>query len=152
MNHDCSGVGPSVLPLLGMNLHDVARRDRIFMGMGTVDEQMAVRAQRTLMRRFTRGWERQLEGRPSSGAGGQHASGSLCLPGSHLLCLPGSRARRTTVDEVDAALDDKDDEQPPLEGEDLAGVSDCASTVMRERVENLKEPGNIHVLSVQCYL
>ena len=56
------------------------------------------------------------------------------------------------MDEVDAALDDKDGEQQPLEGEDLAGVSDCASTVMRERVENLKEPGNIHVLSVQCYL
>ena len=70
---------------------------------------------------------------------------SVCQdqPGSHLLCLPGSRARRTTVDKVDIALDDKDDEQPPLEGEDLAGVSDCASTVMRERVENLKEPGNI---------
>ena len=111
MNHDCSGVGPSVLPILGMNLRDVARRDRIFMGMGTVDEQMVVRAQRTLMRRFTRGWERQLEGRPSSGAGGQ----------------------------------------PPLEGEDLAGVSDCASNIMRERVENLKGPGNIYVLSVGCY-
>jgi hypothetical protein len=41
-------------------------------------------------------------------------------------------ARRTTVDEED----DEEDEPPPLEGEDLTGcVADCASAVMRERVE-----------------
>ncbi len=158
MIHDCSGVGPSVPSLLAMNHNDVARHDCISMGMGTVDEQMAVRAQLALMCRFTRGWNVSSRGNRPVQVGST----------PHLLCRQASRAfvcahfrsapnlvqaplkktlysectlfpsfgkagaRRTTVDKED----NEEDEQPPLEGEDLTGgVADCASAVMRERVE-----------------
>ncbi len=84
------------------------QRARIMTGMGTADEQMAVRAQRALMRRMT-----------------SHLHFSLCTEhctpmyagtaeGHALLAMECSSG--TTSDEED--VKDEGDLPPPLEGED----------------------------------
>jgi hypothetical protein len=126
-----SGIGSSL---------DADARARVVMGMGTVDEQMACRAQLALMRRLTHRFSSR-GGRQPSGPGGQPASfaasfSCLCLC-SFLECTPPGAgpfdtlfsectlcplygkagARRTTVNlnkEADG-FDDEDDEPPPLE-------------------------------------
>ncbi len=142
---------------------DADARARVVMGMGTVDEMMAVSAQRALMHRLTHRFSsRGDRDQKPSGAGGQPASfaasfSCLCLC-SFSECTPPDAgpfetlfsectlcplygkagARRTTVNEELEAdgSDDEDNEPPPLEGEALSGgVADCASAVMRERVE-----------------
>jgi hypothetical protein len=78
---NCSGsdstVGPQP-PIVPNLLEGLDRRDDIFMGMGSVDDQMAIRAQRALMRRWTRRWEGQHQrdrAQPPSSSG---VSGKLC--------------------------------------------------------------------------
>ena len=124
---------------------DVARHERIFMGLGTVDDHMAVRAQRALLRRLTHRSERRLQGDQApkpAGAGGVPASHALSVSFS-CLCrcsfsetLPHGTAARlpgTTLDDDD---EDEDDVPLPLVGEDIiGGVADCAAAVTRERVE-----------------
>ena len=155
----------TVMDLSG--IFDADAQARVVMGMGSVDEQMVCRAQRALMRRFTHRFSSRgdREHKPS-GPGGQPASLSAsfsCLcrcsfsectpPGAGpfetlfsecTLCpLYGKAgARQTTVNEELQAdgFDDEDDEPPPLEEEALSGgVADCASAVMRERVEAAAE-------------
>jgi hypothetical protein len=101
--------------------------------MGTANEQMAVRAQRTLMCRMT-----------------SHLHFSPCTP-IHAGTAAGRALRATmecscgtTSDEED--VEDEVDMPPPLEGEDdedegnltrlTSGVADCAAAVRRERVES----------------
>ena len=120
------------------------------MGLGTVDDHMAVRAQRALLRRLTHRSERRLQGDQApkpAGAGGVPASHALSVSFS-CLCrcsfsetLPHGTAARlpgTTLDEeeLDDDDEDEDDVPPPLVGEDIiGGVADCAAAVTRERVE-----------------
>jgi hypothetical protein len=102
-------------------------------GMGTADEQMAVRAQRALMCRMT-----------------SLTHFSLCTP-MHAGTTEGRSlratmecSRGTTSDEED--VEDEGDMPQPLEGEDnedegnltqaYSGVADCAAAVRRERVES----------------
>jgi hypothetical protein len=101
-------------------------------GMGTADEQMAIRAQQALMCRMT-----------------SHLHFSLCTPmhagtadseGRALLVMMEC-SRWTTSDEED--VEDEGDMPPTLEGEDdedegnlTSGVADCAAAVRRERVES----------------
>ena len=124
MIHDFSGVGPSVPPLLGINLAEVAWRDHISMGMGTVNAQMAVRAQRALMRRLTRRWE----GQQTSRAGGQPASSALsasfkCLCASSFTqCTPFPAYGKAVARVRTCTSNDKEDDlQPSLEGDDNEG-------------------------------
>ena len=144
-----SELGPSIPKFLPMAPADVARHERIFMGLGTVDDHMAVRAQRALLRRLTHRSERRLQGDQApkpAGAGGVPASHALSVSFS-CLCrcsfsetLPHGTAARlpgTTLDEEELDDDeDEDDVPPPLVGEDIiGGVADCAAAVTRERVE-----------------
>ena len=108
----------------------VAQRARIMTGMGTADEQMAVRAPRALMRRMTS----HLHFSPSTPIHAGTAAGRALR--AVIKC-----SRGTTSDEED--VEDEGDMPPPLEGEDdedegkvTSGVADCAAAVRRERVES----------------
>ena len=124
---------------------DLARQERIFLGLGTVDEQTAVRAQRALLRRLTH--RSEVRQHKPAGAGGVPASHALSVSFSCLCRCSFSKAPShgtaarlpgTTVDEEE--LDDEDEDEndvpPPLVGEDIiGGVADCAAAVTRKRVE-----------------
>jgi hypothetical protein len=137
-------------------------RARVVLGMGTVDEQMACRAQRALMSRLTHRFSSRgdRDHKPSC-PGGQPASfvasfSCLCVCSFSECTPPGAGpfdtlfsectlcplygkagARRTTVNLNEEAngFDDEDNEPPPLEEALSCGVADCASAVMRERVD-----------------
>ena len=123
-----SELGPSIPKFVPMAPADVARQERIFLGLGTVDDHMAVRAQRALLRRMTHRSERRLQGDQApkpAGAGRVPASHALSVSFS-CLCrcsfsetLPHGTAARlpgTTLDDDD---EDEDDVPPPLVGEDI---------------------------------
>ncbi len=141
---------------------DADARARVVMGMGTVDEQMACRAQQALMRRLTHLFSsRGGRDHKPSGPGGQPASflasfSCLCLCSFSRCTPPGAGpfdyffskctlcplygkagARRTTLNLNEEAFgfDDEDNEPQTLEEALSSGVADCASAVMRERVE-----------------
>ena len=108
----------------------VAQRARIMTGMGTADEQMAVRAQRALIRRVTS----HLHFSPSTPVHAGTAAGRALR--ATIEC-----SRGTTSDKED--VEDEGDMPPPLEGENnkdegnlTSGVPDCAAAVRRERVES----------------
>ena len=116
-----SELGCSIPAFFPLASADVARQERIFMDLGTVDEQMAIRAQRALLRRLTHRSELRLQGdqahKPAC-AGGVPASHALSVSFS-CLCwcsfsetLPHGTAARlpgTTLDEEE--LDDDDEEE-----------------------------------------
>ena len=112
------------------------------MGLGTVNDHMAVRAQRALLHRLTHRSELRLQGDQAhkpAGASGVPASHALSVSFS-CLCLcsfseapPHGTAARlpgTTVDEEELDDEDKDEDNvpPPFVGEDIiGGVADCAA-------------------------
>jgi hypothetical protein len=100
-------------------------------GMGTADEQMAIRAQLALMRRMTS----HLHFSPSTPIHAGTAAGRALR--ATIEC-----SRGTTSDEEDD-VEDEGDMPPPLEGEDdedegnvTSGVADSAAAVRRERMES----------------
>ncbi len=120
---DLSGIGSSF---------DADAQARVFMGMGTVDEQMACRAQRALMRRLTHGFSSRgdRDHKPSV-PGGQPASFAASFS---CLCLCSfSECTPSGADPFDTLFAGPFDTR----------VADCASAassaVMRERVEAAAE-------------
>jgi hypothetical protein len=106
----------------------VAQRACIMTGMGTADEQMAVRAQRALIRRVTS----HLHFSPSTPVHAGTAAGRALR--ATIEC-----SRGTTSDKED--VEDEGDMPPQLEGDDdedevTSCVADCAAAVRRERVES----------------
>jgi hypothetical protein len=129
------------------------------MGMGSVDDQMAIRAQRAMMCRLTLRWECPLQrdqAQPPSSSSGQPASFALCLCLSSCSVLvfkfthagtaaaPARSRSRMAMIECSSGTsssyeededEDEDDMPPPLVREDA--IPDCAAAVRSERAESV---------------